>query len=146
MYQHQEVESRICLNVQQYNPSPDLMQKLSRALSKLTLDDVDMALFEFGVLFENAIRDYLVALRKKEPAKVSGNDLSKLAAMIDCAVREKIVTKGHHLNVLREERNNRAHGNIPSKEEREVLYNKAHYIADLFLKYICFFDNEAGKI
>ncbi|MEQ1559583.1 MAG: hypothetical protein ABL933_11685 [Methyloglobulus sp.] len=134
------------MNVQQYNPSPDLMQKLSRALSKLTLDDVDMALFEFGVLFENAIRDYLVALRKKEPAKVSGNDLSKLAAMIDCAVREKIVTKGHHLNVLREERNNRAHGNIPSKEEREVLYNKAHYIADLFLKYICFFDNEAGKI
>jgi len=146
MYRHQEAESRIDLNVQQYNPSPDLMKKLSRALSKTTLEEVDIALFEFGVLFENAIRAYLVALRMKEPAKVSGNDLSKLATMIDCAVREKIVTKGHHLNVLREERNNRAHGNIPSKEEREVLYNKAHYIADLFLKYICFFDNEAKKI
>lgn len=146
MYRHKEVGSRLDLNVHQYKPSPDLMKKLSRALSKLTLDEVDMALFEFGVLFENAIRDYLVALRKKEPAKVSGNDLSKLAAMIDCAVREKIVTKGHHLNVLREERNNRAHGNIPSKEEREVLYNKAHYIADLFLNYICFFDNEVGKV
>lgn len=66
--------------------------------------------------------------------------------MIDWVAREGVVSRAHHLDTLREERNNRAHGEVPSKEERVALFNKAHYVADLFIRYICWFDNEARKI
>ena len=119
---------------------------LQRPLSKLTVEEIDIALFEFGVLFENKLREFLQAAKNGGQLNISAKDMSRLVDMVNCAVREGVVTKGHHLNTLREERNKRAHGNIPSLQERQVLFNKAHYVADLFVEYISFFHEKKISI
>ncbi|MDX1536238.1 sigma factor-like helix-turn-helix DNA-binding protein [Arsukibacterium sp.] len=137
--QHEEVVEKIEINVEKYSNDESTKEFLRRALSLLTLDNVDIALFELGLKFENTLKNYLLHAKNKGEITVNSKDMLKLANMVDCVVREKIVTKGHHLSTLREERNNRAHGEVPSIAERRELFNKAHYISDLFVKYICFF-------
>jgi DNA-directed RNA polymerase delta subunit len=139
VHDHKEIASKVELNVAQYQIDETLKRALLRPLSMLTLDDVDMGLFELGLIFENGLRDYLMKAKEKSVIQVHSKDLDRLTDMINCVVREGIVTKGHHLNTLKEERNNRAHGKIPELSERRDLFNKAHYIADLFVKYIVFF-------
>ena len=111
----------------------------------LNIKDIDIALFELGLIFENEIKDYLLEAKKTSKISVTQKDLRRLSTMVDCVIREKIVTKGHHLNTLREERNNRAHGAHPSVEERQVLFDKAHYVANLFIKYISFFNEKKAE-
>ena len=146
VYNHKEIASKVELNIAQYGIDQTLEKTLLRPLSKLTLEDVDIGLFELGLIFENGLRDYLVKAKEKSAIKVSSKDLDRLTDMINCVVREGVVTKGHHLNTLREERNNRAHGKIPKLSERTDLFNKAHYIADLFIKYIVFFYNKQAEL
>lgn len=146
VYNHLESDKAISIDISRFLPSSELQVNLSRALSKLTLKEVDIALYELGLYFEDGLRDYLKKYQENYPAKVAGRDLSRLVDMIECVVRLGIVKKGYHLNTLREERNNRAHGRLKTDAERQQLFNNAHYLADLFLKYICFFDNELKSL
>jgi hypothetical protein len=146
IHDHKESSSKIELNIDQYGVGDNLGSTLIRPLSKLTLDEVDIGLFELGLIFENGLRDYLTKAKEKAAIQVYKKDLERLTDMINCVVREGVVTKGHHLNTLREERNNRAHGKIPNLEERKDLFNKAHYIADLFVKYIALFHKKLGAL
>ncbi|WP_404436994.1 hypothetical protein [Stutzerimonas chloritidismutans] len=141
IYEHTEKTAKIEINLSSFDISPGASEKISRAVSKLTPDEVDIALFELGVIFENEIKSYL--LRQKELGKltVTAKDTSRLVDMINWVVDNKKITKGHHLNTLREERNNRAHGELLNAEERQELFNKAYYVAELFIRYICLFDN-----
>ncbi|EGQ8025542.1 sigma factor-like helix-turn-helix DNA-binding protein [Vibrio vulnificus] len=142
VYHYEEVVEKIEIDISKYTSDVKTKELLKRPLSFLTIDDVDISLFEFGLLFETTLKQYLLEQKNKGTITVSSKDTSKLVNMIACVVREGIVTKGHHLSTLREERNNRAHGNVPSIEERKQLFNKAYYISDLFVKYICFFQNK----
>ena len=144
VYQHEETVEIIGVNVSSYTSDKLIMDSLKRPLSMLTVDNVDIALYEFGLLFETSLKSYLEKQRALGKISVNSKDLSKLVLMINCVVREGIITKGHHLNTLREERNDRAHGGVPSENERRTLFNKAHYIADLFVKYICHFKQLAA--
>lgn len=134
------------VDLAKHQPSTELRNSLDRALSKLTIDEIDIGLFELGLHFETILKAYILKEKELGIYTVYTRDTSKLVNMIDFVVREKIITKGHHLTTLREERNNRAHGNIPSLEERKDLFYRAHYIANLFVKYICWFDNALRRL
>lgn len=139
VYDHIEKVEKIGIDPSKYTSDTKTLDLLKRPLSLLTIENVDIALFELGLIFESCLKEYLEKQKAAQSIKVNSKDMSRLVNMIDCVVREGVVTKGHHLSTLREERNSRAHGKPPSKEERDDLYNKAHYISDLFVKYICFF-------
>ncbi len=66
--------------------------------------------------------------------------------MIDCVVRENVVSRCPYLHILREERNERAHGKIPNLDERKTILNKAHYVAELYVQNIIFFNDQKNKI
>ncbi len=139
VYDHVENVEKIDIDISKYTDDFKIKELLKRPLSLLTVENVDIALFELGLIFESSLKEYLEKQKIEQTFNVNSKDMSRLVNMIECVVREGVVTKGHHLSTLREERNSRAHGKPPSKQEREELYNKAHYISDLFVKYICFF-------
>lgn len=146
VYEHKEEVERIEIRLDGYNIGHGLESELERALNRLTLEEVDIGLFELGRIFENCLRAYLSCAHENSVINVRRKDTDSLANMINCVVREGVVTKGHHLDTLREERNSRAHGETPSAEEQKSLFNKAHYIADLFVKYIVFLDEKRAEI
>jgi len=124
----------------------ELLNRLKRAINKLNIDEVDLGLFELGRIFENELKDYLVIAKQHSVIEVYRKDLEKLVHMIDCVVRENVVSKGHYLHILREERNERAHGKIPNLDERKTILNKAHYVAELYIQNIIFFNDRRNKI
>lgn len=54
----------------------------------------------------------------------------------------KVTTKKHLLTLLREQRNERAHGEIPDLKERKRLMQHSPFLADLYIEYIAFFNNK----
>jgi hypothetical protein len=56
--------------------------------------------------------------------------------MVDCARDHDIVTDHAVFHFLRQQRNDRAHGTMPSLEERRILMSSAQYIAGLYVDYI----------
>lgn len=140
LYEYLEEGKKIDINLGKYNMDSTLMAQLIRPISMLDLENIDISLFELGLIFENELKKYLVEARGNSIINVYQKDMRNLSTMIDCVVREGVVKKGHHLGTIREERNNRAHGEQPSLEERKVLFNKAHYVAELFIKYIALFN------
>jgi len=124
----------------------ELSNRLKRAINKLNIDEVDLGLFELGRIFENELKDYLVTAKQNSVIQVYRKDTEKLVSMIDCVVRENVVSKGYYLHVLREERNERAHGKIPNLDERKTILNKAHYVAELYIQNIIFFNDQKNKI
>lgn len=146
IYDHHEDKKKIEIDLSSYVIDNATKDKLKRPISMLDINDIDIALFEFGLIFENELKEYLLDAKKASKISVTQKDLSKLSTMIDCVIRENVVTKGHHLNTLREERNNRAHGTPPTVEERQVIFDKAHYVANLFVKYIAFFNAKKAEL
>ena len=144
VYQHEESVEKIEIDIDKYTTDVNTKALLKRPLSLLTIADVDIALFELGLQFENTLKQYLLQQKSNGGITVNSKDTSKLVHMVNCVVREGVVTKGHHLSTLREERNNRAHGQPPSIQEQRDLFNKAHYISVLFVKYICFFSEKTS--
>lgn len=132
LFEYQEQQNSVNIDSALLTSCSDLelLHRLKRAISKLNIDEVDLGSFELGRIFENELKDYLVIAKQHSVIQVYRKDLDKLAHMIDCVVREKVVFKGYYLHVLREERNERAHGKIPNIDERKTILNKAHYIAE----------------
>jgi Fe2+ or Zn2+ uptake regulation protein len=148
LYEYQEQKSSVIIDSILLSTCSDLelLNRLKRAVNKLNIDEVDLGLFELGRIFENEIKDYLVVAKQHSIIQVNRKDLEKLVSMIDCVVREKVVSKGYYLHILREERNERAHGKIPNLDERKTILNKAHYVAELYIQNIIFFNEQRHKI
>ncbi|MEO8331831.1 MAG: sigma factor-like helix-turn-helix DNA-binding protein [Gallionella sp.] len=113
-----------------------LRGNLERAIKNLNLEHVDLGLFSLGRIFEAELRSFLEVAREKKIYTVTAADLEKLASMIDCLERNKVINEKHVLTFLRQDRNERAHGRIPSTEERERLLQDAPHSAGLFIQYI----------
>jgi hypothetical protein len=145
-YQEQQTAVNIDLALLATCSDSELLNRLKRAISKLNIDEVDLGLFELGRIFENELKDYLVIAKQHSVIQVYRKDLEKLVYMIDCVVRENVVSKGYYLHILREERNERAHGKIPNLDERKTILNKAHYVAELYIQNIIFFNDQKTKI
>jgi hypothetical protein len=62
--------------------------------------------------------------------------------MIDCLEKNNIINDKHVLTFLRQDRNERAHGKIPSPSERARLLKQAPHSAGLFIDYITFLNQK----
>jgi hypothetical protein len=123
-----------------------LKENLVRATKNFNLDNIDMGLFQLGKIFENEVKAFLTEAREKGRYTISGKDLARLALMIDCVERNGIIKQKHHLTLLREHRNERAHGEIPDLVERKRLMQHAPFLGDLYIKYILFFSDQRKNL
>lgn len=148
LFKYQEQENSVNIDSALLTNCSDLelLNRLKRAINKLNVDEVDLGLFELGRIFENELKDYLIVAKQHSVIQIYRKDLEKLVSMIDCVVRENVVSKGYYLHILREERNERAHGKIPNLDERKTILNKAHYVADLYIQNIIFFNAQKNRI
>jgi len=126
--------------------TPELKSQINRAINLLNVDNVDLGLFELGKLLEKRLEAYLKTVRAKNIFPVSSNDLSRLVSMIDCVAQNGVIKNKHDLTYLREERNLRAHGEIPMVAEREDLMRKAELLANLYIDYIVLFEEKRQQI
>jgi len=117
-----------------------LCKKIKRATLFLTEEDVDVGLFLLSKEFESTLKTYLIEANKKKKIKMlpqgKSPDRWRLAGMVDCAKNNEIITDSAVLHFLRQERNNRAHGSMPSFEERKILMTSVQYIAGMYIDYI----------
>jgi len=148
LFEYQEEQNAVDVDIALLEScsDSDLVNRLKRAISKLNIDEVDLGLFELGRIFENELKEYLVVAKQNSIIQVYRRDLERLVSMIECVVRENVVSKGYYLHILREERNERTHGKIPSLDERKVILNKAHYVAELYIQNIIFFNDQKQEI
>jgi S-ribosylhomocysteine lyase LuxS involved in autoinducer biosynthesis len=119
---------------------------LNRAIKNLNIEHVDLGLFGLGRIFEAELKSFLQKAREKKVFTVTTADLEKLASMIDCVERNKIISEKHVLTFLRQDRNERAHGKIPSSEERERLLQDAPHSAGLFIQYISILNKKKQEL
>ncbi|MCA9948751.1 MAG: hypothetical protein KDE48_03825 [Anaerolineales bacterium] len=116
-----------------------LREDIERAVALLNVQTVDVGLFQLGKIFENELKALLQKAKAVNAFQVTRNDLSRLANMIDCVTRENIIQRKHRLTFLRQERNERAHGNILEREEREKLMQDAPFLAGSYIDHIIVF-------
>jgi len=124
--------------------SEDLRRRIERALRFLSEDNVDIGLFMLSKEFEASLKTYLVAVHSKAKLRsIPAKDPRRwrLAGMIDCARENGIITDHTVLHFLRQERNARAHGVMPTLAERRVLMNSAQYTAGMYIDYIKLLDD-----
>lgn len=121
-------------------PDAEVIENVVKATDKLNEKDVDIGLFELGRIFENILKKYLVQFRNNGLLSVHEKDLERLVSMISCIERNKdhipVKFKQHHLTLLREDRNLRAHGEMPSKQDRLVILAKSPFIVEMYIDYI----------
>jgi hypothetical protein len=103
-------------------------------------------LFQLGKIFENTLKVFLLEAQRKGVFAVAERDLQRLASMIDCVERNRVVKKKHHLTLLREKRNERAHGEIPDLVERKRLMQYAPFLGDLYIDYIILFHKKRSEL
>ena len=118
----------------------DLKINTIKATDKLNIRDVDIGLFELGRIFENVVKRYLITAKNKNVLTVTKNDLGRLVSMLECLNKNRdkisIKFKPHHLSLLKEDRNLRAHGEMPTEVERETILAKAPFIVEMYIDYI----------
>ena len=117
-----------------------LREKIKRAVSFLNLDDVDIGLFLLGKEFEATLKRYL------QQAYSTSGKWKSLDAMISFIAKEGIITDKAILNYLRQKRNDRAHGTMPSLDERQIIMNNVRSSANLYIDYIKFFDDLTNQL
>jgi hypothetical protein len=116
-----------------------IKEDLIRAVRLLNVDSVDVGLFQLGKIFEQQLKAFLIDAQLSHAFSVSNNDLDNLSRMIECLDRNGLISHKRYLTFLREERNERAHGKIPSINERKRLLPQAIFIAGLYIEYIGLF-------
>jgi len=114
---------------------PSLKKELKRTIGKFNPDEIELAMFNLGKIFENVAKDFLITANKQNVFAVSNRDLSSLSSMLRSIEENGIITKSHHLALLREVRNQRAH-EILDEKGRQKLLQHAPFIGELFLTYI----------
>lgn len=116
----------------------DIKNELNSIFSLLDSATLDVAFFRLGKVFEGEIKKFLLRMKAKG-TNISNNNLATLSNMIEFITNQRIISKTHHLTILREKRNECAH-EILSKEDKEKLLKHAPFYIDLFLKYILLFN------
>lgn len=120
--------------------------RVTRAMEYLNPEEVDIGLFQLGKTFESTLKAYLkLALTR---GKITCTNLSltkldewKLATMIECVWSAHIITDKSTFSFLRQERNERAHGEMPSSEELNVIWQGVEQLAGMYVQAIQLFDN-----
>lgn len=135
-YEH--LESSQAHKIQDEN----LRSNIIRSLKNITYNNVDLGLFDLGKILENELKLLLEQYKSLSLFEISRKELSNLNEMISCIERIGIQINKNDIHFLRQERNKRAHGHIPSLDERKELMFHAPFIVDLYIKYIALFNLE----
>ena len=114
---------------------------VQRALRYLTVESVDVGLFLVAKELEATMREYMHAVGLMPLA-----DKWMLGKMVNEAVKAGLITDNHHVNLLREQRNERGHGPGPSLDERQLLHGKAGFWAGLYMDYIILFERRTVEL
>jgi len=130
--------------VEQINNIP-LRKKVERTLPLLNEEFVDLGLFLLSKEFEATLKSYLGASYtkgqlKNTPGGKSPDKLS-LSDMVSCVKNNGITTDDAALSYLRQSRNDRAHGTMPTQDELKVLMNNVQHLAGMYIDYIKWFDD-----
>ncbi|RLF62263.1 MAG: hypothetical protein DRN33_05765 [Thermoplasmata archaeon] len=123
-----------------------VQQELRRALGNLTVNNVDIGLFLLGKTLEQQLRTTLLDYREAGLVKFPDSALQGLSSAVNLAVQTGIIKEKHHLDFLRRERNERAHGTSPSIEERLALLKQAPYLAGLYIEYIALLEKKQSDL
>lgn len=122
-----------------------LREKVERALPFMTEENVDIGLFLLSKEFEATLKTYLINASMKGKLSVlpQGKTPDKwtLNGMVECAKDNGIITDYATFHYLRQARNERAHGTMPSLAERQLLMKSIQYIAGLYIDYIKLLDD-----
>lgn len=125
-----------------------LRQKVERALTYLNEEQVDVGLFLLSKEFEATLKTLLNETRAAGTLTwVPASDPSKwrLAEMVTVAEKNHFITDTAILGYLRQERNDRAHGTMPSQDERSTLMRATPMLAGLYIDYIALFANRTQE-
>lgn len=120
--------------------SVELREKTARALSFLNINDVDVALFLLSKEFEATLGEYLRCAARQGRVHNLPSSTLNLNVMIDFVEKSGIITDKAVLHFLRQKRNDRAHGTMPTDEERRLMMKHAEVTAGMYIDYIKFFD------
>jgi hypothetical protein len=123
---------------------PLIKAEVGRAIENFTMNNVDIGLFLLGRQFEVVIKRALLKGIQKSaivlPTNIPSDPLKwKLSHMVDAAKQCGLITDLGVVNLLRQERNDRAHGDTPSLDERQIMLNNIQYLAGLYIEYIILF-------
>jgi len=127
-----------------------LREKVERTLPFLTEENVDIGLLLLSKEFEATLKTYLlIAIAKGKlailpPGKTP--DKWNLIGMVECARDNGIISDHATFHYLRQARNDRAHGTMPSLAERQLLIKSIQYIAGLYIDYIKLLDDLAQNL
>ena len=121
-------------------------EEASKAVAKLTPDEVDNGLFMLGRLFENTLKDFMTTAEATHTYTVTAGNYSKLNNMIQWIESQGLVSDKTTLNFLRLERNERAHGSVPSRRELEMMLKAAPWMASLYLDQIVHFSERTAAM
>jgi hypothetical protein len=119
-------------------------EECERAVKRLNVDDVDLALFQLGRQFDQAMCQLLEHARDKNGAEVSDGHLKTLQTRIDWSVKNQLFNDKATLNLLRVERNERGH-QPPTHDERKAIMKFAPFLAELYIDYLILIDAQMGK-
>jgi len=121
-----------------------IRQNVERALAFFNEDDVDVGLFLLSKEFEEVLKKCLLVANEKRALRFP-IDLApekwRLAQMVDWATKNEIITDSAVPHTLRQARNDRAHGAMPTVGERRLLMNASEYLTGMYIGYIKLFDD-----
>jgi hypothetical protein len=122
-------------------------ENIQRALAYFSETDIDVGLFLLSKEFEAVLRTFIVSgHRDGSITAIPSSPLAKLrlAELITIAERNGLITDAAAVSYLRQERNERAHGSMPSAEERRALMKGAGVLAGLYIDYIALIVNHSS--
>jgi len=115
--------------------------KAGRALTFLNENDVDISLFLLSKEFEATLLNYLDLANSKGKLRNPMPSGINLDGMISLVKREGLISDQAVLHFLRQKRNDRSHGTMPSIEERRMMIKYSDITAGMYIDYIKFFDD-----
>ncbi len=128
----------------------DLRQDVARALQFLNEENVDIGLFLLSKAFEDTLKAYLIKTNAKGiPLAIPGNkkpEKLSLPEMISCLKNSGTIINDAELSLLRQVRNNRAHGTMPSLAEKQLLMKSVPFIAGLYIDNIKLLDDLTNSL
>ena len=120
-------------------------EECRRAVEKLNVEYVDIALFMFGRLFEDAMINLVNVAETSGKITVSDWAKQKLHNRVEWAINHGVFKDPSTARLLKTERNNRSHG-APSIEERESLMKFAPYLSELYVDYLNLIQSKVSEL
>ena len=118
-----------------------LRENALRSLSFMNEDDVDIALFLLSKEFEDALKRYVLHAVSLGQVTANVNASSRLNELVAAVEKAGVLTDRAVVHFLRQSRNERAHGSMPSKQERKMMMDHIGVTAEMYIDYIRFFDD-----